>query len=219
MELPKFDLSTRQDLFDIRLRRFVDERFPDLSLEVKVERAARHYTVRREDTAIAEIETLPYNDDRLEVRPYRLDPDDTDFCGKFYEWVGPEHGVKLPETCLVWVSGLVTHPAIERSANTHSEEPEMEAARCGLVEATRTGLPPVPDDGRKIGKRESGVTIKTQERAQQYKKLKSEHPDWSQAKLAMELNLRDNVDYHTETTVRTAYRAMGWEWERADRVR
>ena len=67
--------------------------------------------------------------------------------------------------------------------------------------------------------RPKGPTLKTLERAKLYKRLKDKHPTWSQSRVAIEANIQMKVDYHTRDTVRHAYSAMGWEWERADRIR
>jgi hypothetical protein len=68
-----------------------------------------------------------------------------------------------------------------------------------------------------VGKKH-GPTVKTQIRAKAFKQLKDEHPEWSQAKVAIEAC--DKLgEYVTADTVRNAYRAMGWEWKRADRIR
>ena len=65
---------------------------------------------------------------------------------------------------------------------------------------------------------ESGPTLRTQIRGEVFKKLKDQHPEWSQAKVAMEAyeELGEEV---TADTVRNTYRALGWKWERADRIR
>ncbi len=76
------------------------------------------------------------------------------------------------------------------------------------------------DSEVRTGKRgASHPTLKTRERAKLYKRLKDAHPDWAQFKVAMDANRQENVDYHTRDTVRNAYGAMGWKWERADRIR
>jgi len=64
-----------------------------------------------------------------------------------------------------------------------------------------------------------GPTPKTEERALLYREIKTEHPDWSYGMVAMEANERQNADYHTDETVRNAYRKMKWTWERANRIR
>ena len=63
-----------------------------------------------------------------------------------------------------------------------------------------------------------GPTARTEIRASVFRNLKEKYPHWSQAKVAMEAveELGEDV---TADTVRNTYRAMGWAWERADRVR
>lgn len=219
MELPKFELPTRQGPFDIRFRQFVQERFPELTLTVETVGEARIYTVVDRGARIGQIETLPFTTDRLEVRVARLTADDKDFCGKFYQWVGPAHGIRLAkETASAWVSGLVTQPVIERLAEYPSDDPKREELRQRMFEQSQRGLPSLPQDETDSA-RKRGPTIKTQERAKVFRRLKDKHPNWSQAKVALEANLDEGVDYYTEDCVRNAYRAMGWTWERADRVR
>lgn len=72
-----------------------------------------------------------------------------------------------------------------------------------------------PPDGE--GRR--APTLKTRERAELYRRLKDAHPEWSQSKVAIEANREEGTDVHSKSSVQNAYRAMGWEWERADRVR
>lgn len=63
-----------------------------------------------------------------------------------------------------------------------------------------------------------GPTVKTQIRGEVFRRLKQAHPEWSQAAVAIEASeeLEENV---TADTVRNTYRALGWTWERADRIR
>lgn len=76
-------------------------------------------------------------------------------------------------------------------------------------------------------KKQRGPTIKTQERAKVFRRLKEEHPEWNYDTVALNAceELREIV---TGQTVRNAYRAMReaypdqaeeWTWERADRIR
>lgn len=82
-----------------------------------------------------------------------------------------------------------------------------------------------------------------QERAELFKRLKDAHPEWTQSKVATEaideirkqlkdahLTLSDEEvnmmtieqmggNTPTDETVRNDYRDMGWEWERAVRIR
>jgi len=67
-------------------------------------------------------------------------------------------------------------------------------------------------------KQQSDPTARTQERGLVFKRLKKENPTWSQARLALEAN-RELYEVVTADTVRNVYRAMGWKWERADRIR
>lgn len=68
------------------------------------------------------------------------------------------------------------------------------------------------------GKRQGGPTARTEERAGVFKRLKDENPTWSQARVAMEA-YEELGEVVTGDTVRNAYRAMGWKWVRADRIR
>jgi hypothetical protein len=61
--------------------------------------------------------------------------------------------------------------------------------------------------------RTRGPTIRIQRRAECFKALKEKHPEWSQAKVG---GCGEEV---TADSVRNAYRAMGWKWQRGDRVR
>ena len=63
-----------------------------------------------------------------------------------------------------------------------------------------------------------GPTAKTLARAEVFKRLKDTYPHWGLDTVAMKASeeLSESV---TGDTVRNAYRAMGWTWERADRVR
>ncbi len=57
-----------------------------------------------------------------------------------------------------------------------------------------------------------GPTEKIIERAEQIRALKEKNPTWSQEQVARWLDI-------PVATIRYVYRAMGWTWERADRVR
>lgn len=61
-------------------------------------------------------------------------------------------------------------------------------------------------------------TARTQVRGEVFKRLKTKHPEWSQAKVAMESS--DELgEVVTVETVRNTYRQLGWMWERGDRIR
>ena len=63
-----------------------------------------------------------------------------------------------------------------------------------------------------------GPNFRTKLRADVFRKLKTAHPTWSQAKVAQEAigELGEDV---TQDTVRNTYRLMGWKWKRGDRIR
>jgi hypothetical protein len=63
-------------------------------------------------------------------------------------------------------------------------------------------------------------THKTRMRAAVFKELKDKHPEWSYATVAQKaIEQEPWLGDISGETVRNAYRAMGWEWERADRIR
>lgn len=64
----------------------------------------------------------------------------------------------------------------------------------------------------------SKPTEKTKIRAEVFRRIKSKHRTWSQSKVAMEAvaELGESV---SGESVRNAYRAMKWTWQRGDRVR
>jgi hypothetical protein len=67
-----------------------------------------------------------------------------------------------------------------------------------------------------------GPTPRSIERANLYKSIKDDHPSFSRARVAMEANkpgVNTTGEVHTEDSVRNAYRAQGWIWERADPIR
>lgn len=67
-------------------------------------------------------------------------------------------------------------------------------------------------------RKKRGPTTRTEIRAKVFRRLKEEHPEWSQAKVAQE-SFKELGEYVTADTVRNTYRLMGWTWERADRIR
>lgn len=62
-------------------------------------------------------------------------------------------------------------------------------------------------------------TEKTRLRAEVFKRLKDAHPEWGYDVVAQRANDELKTDSITADTVRNAYKAMGWTWERADRIR
>lgn len=111
-----------------------------------------------------------------------------------------------------------------------SSDPEPVLSEQGVVEFFQLFIAYLRDEGFEVQEpqgptpaedkvsKKHGPTVKTQIRAKVFKQLKDEHPEWSQAKVAIEAC--DKLgEYVTADTVRNAYRAMGWEWKRADRIR
>lgn len=101
-----------------------------------------------------------------------------------------------------------------KELNIHAGMVESPTALQADRGAVAEKLTPAEDEGGK----KHGPTVKTQIRAKVFKQLKDEHPEWSQAKAAIEA-CHKLGEYVTADTVRNAYRAMGWEWKRADRIR
>ena len=66
--------------------------------------------------------------------------------------------------------------------------------------------------------KQRGPNARTEIRYEVFNRLKQEHPEWSQAKVALEATdeLREQV---TADTVRNTYRSMGAKWERGNRIR
>jgi len=89
-------------------------------------------------------------------------------------------------------------------------------AKIGRFTSQQVQTEPSPPAGDGTG-RKHGPTAKTQERAKVFKRLKDAHPEWTYYRVATEAS--EELGDVTGETVRNAYRAMGWEWERPDRVR
>jgi hypothetical protein len=67
-------------------------------------------------------------------------------------------------------------------------------------------------------RKRQGPTTRTQVRGEVFKRIKDEHPTWSQSRVAQEA-CKDLGEVVTDNTVRNTYRLLGWTWERGDRVR
>src|SRR5262245_47284750 len=81
------------------------------------------------------------------------------------------------------------------------------ANRCGLLPSSTD-----PNSPQRC------PTEKTRIRAETFRRLKDLHPAWNVERVAMEAT-NELGEVVTAETVRNAYRAMGWKWQRADRVR
>jgi hypothetical protein len=83
------------------------------------------------------------------------------------------------------------------------------------------GLPPIDkinEAPQSAQDHPRGPTLNTIERAKVIKEIKDRHLNWPQFKVADEASTVLGVIINADT-VRNCYRAMGWKWERADRVR
>lgn len=72
---------------------------------------------------------------------------------------------------------------------------------------------------KKTRKATTGPIIRTQTRFELIQSIKAQHPDWTQEKTAMEANEKEHTDIYNGNTIKNIYKAMGVNWERADRVR
>ncbi|MEP7200348.1 MAG: hypothetical protein ABI874_11060, partial [Chloroflexota bacterium] len=66
--------------------------------------------------------------------------------------------------------------------------------------------------------RKRGMTDERKLRAETFKRIKDGHPNFSYAQVSIQAHTSGYPDA-TDEDVRNDYRAMGWEWERADRIR
>lgn len=146
MELPRIRLPEIQDVFDKRLMR---ENFPTFELTRRVDGAALRYEVRRAESLVAEIDTLPLADD-LEIHVARLHSDDGGFCEIFYSWIGQTYGnrARLASAvdCMTWPLPLIfTQQLFEEIADQRFDDPEQETLRREIAETVQQRLPPVED--------------------------------------------------------------------------
>jgi hypothetical protein len=70
----------------------------------------------------------------------------------------------------------------------------------------------------KVANKDQEPNSRTQLRFEVFRKLKEQHPTWSQARVAMEA-CQDLGEVVTADTVRNSYRSMKVKWPRSDRVR
>ncbi len=69
-------------------------------------------------------------------------------------------------------------------------------------------------------KKRRGPTEKTKQRAKVFKALKDAHPEWDYDRVALEASEKYSwVGAISGETVRNAYRAMKWKFEKSDRIR
>jgi hypothetical protein len=126
------------------------------------------------------------------------------------------------EPMLLWLAWYI----LEKVGGRRRADEWLERVTAGTTEMNESFkevLAPVafgsgPERSEGNPSREGGPTAKTQARADVFKRLKDEHPDWTQLHVATKAceELEESV---TEDTVRNTYRAMGWKWKRGDRIR
>ncbi len=104
---------------------------------------------------------------------------------------------------------------LDRLLTEHDEPLPILMRRWIRASAHRSGLLASSDPGPS---NRPGPTEKTRIRALVFKQLKESHPSWGIERVAMEAS-KELGEVVTAETVRNAYRAMGWRWQRGDRVR
>lgn len=88
-----------------------------------------------------------------------------------------------------------------------------------LADIAKRWPDPVKRTSAKGSAQKRGPTLRTQMRAEVFKRLKDAHPDWGYDTVARIAREEIKVTDIGPESVRNAYRSMGWTWERADRVR
>ena len=164
MQLPTFKLPTTQELFAEGLQRFIKERFPNLGASSRTLGAARRYGILYEGQAIAEIESLPINNESLEIRVAslhhrwgKLDGDQVvqptpNFCGAFYVWVQERYGLELPspdprfQDMAGYASFLEFSQGMLDFEELHFEDSATESLRQAIVDDNERGLIPSPNE-------------------------------------------------------------------------
>ena len=112
---------------------------------------------------------------------------------------------------------IVTNPNGTVKIAPEPDEPRAAAYFATLVSEIRSFAVKTAATAEQPKRR--GPTPKTQERARVFRRIKDQHPSFSLHQVANQANHEEKVENFTEEVVRNAYRAMGWEWERADRIR
>lgn len=104
---------------------------------------------------------------------------------------------------------------LEQIAEFEGETDQAIIRRCIRSLARRIGITPstVADAPNR-----RGPTEKIRIRAEVFRRIKDENPDWNTDRVAMEASA-ELSETLTAESVRNAYRAMKWKWQRADRVR
>lgn len=148
--------------------------------------------------------------------------------------VGPSGRSRVPYADFHYMSFADLLSACRRVWEWSPDHPTAQSWRflLGLVPHLLGGLEPSPPEGERVKSetrnyQERGPSAETKRRAEMFKAIKDEHPDWSYAQVAREATrtararagLGEKPPTYKAEDVRNAYRAMGWTWEPARRVR
>ncbi len=106
---------------------------------------------------------------------------------------------------------------LDQIAAFEGETIQIVLRRCIRTTARRLGIIPSSLSDSDFTHRPS-PTQNTKTRAEAIKRIKDAHLNWNTDRVATEAS-RELHEVVTAETVRNAYRAMGWTWPRADRVR
>jgi hypothetical protein len=106
---------------------------------------------------------------------------------------------------------------LEQIAAFEGETIQIILRRCIRTTARHLGIIPSSLSDSDFTHRR-GPTEKTKIRAAAFKRIRDAHLNWNADRVATEAS-RELREFVTAETVRNAYRAMGWKWPRADRVR
>ena len=135
-----------------------------------------------------------------------------------WEIVGPRMAnPRISLSCNRALIDVFLRPALSVLAQLHRGVKDLVARYLANISALQSGE--IERTAKPYYRREGGPTVNTETRADVFKKLKDEHPDWTQLQVAMEASkviakeLGEELgEEFTADTVRNAYRAMGWKW-------
>lgn len=147
MRLPTIRLVEQQTVFETHLIRFVQEKFPMLSLNIRKAGEARRYELSSQEDLIVAVETLPISNE-LEVQIARPRSDDVGFCEGFYSWASHTYRDKMQFTSdvdrLTWPLPLIfAQQMFETWTEAEITHPSDEALKRKVIDIARETLPPV----------------------------------------------------------------------------
>lgn len=109
---------------------------------------------------------------------------------------------------------------IETSLEAFLDDLKLKATQ--VITPEKTATYPIPAMLGSIAPKEAGgkrgVRDSTRKRAETFKAIKDANPRSSYVEVAMRAS-KESDEEITAENVRNAYRTMGWEWDRADRIR